>query len=71
MPYQDIEITCQCGEKFWWTAGEQNFINKLLEEGKLDTQDEITGEITQGEVVVPKRCPQCRENKKRKYKQKN
>lgn len=57
--YQDIEITCDCGEQFWWTAGEQKFMNRLREEGKVE------------EVARPRRCPRCREEKKRRFENKN
>lgn len=53
--YHDITITCACGEQFVWTAGEQEFMNDLLEKGKIQ------------EVKQPKRCKECRlEHKRRK-----
>lgn len=58
-PYQDINITCVCGEKFTWTKGEQLFLDKLLEDGKITV------------VTSPRRCPECRakhkELKKNQY----
>lgn len=51
----DIEIRCSCGNQFTWTAGEQKFMQSLLEEGKVDV------------INRPKRCPECRAQKKAKY----
>jgi hypothetical protein len=53
--YQDIQITCVCGKEFDWTAGEQKFMNRLYEEGKVQS------------VVQPKRCPDCRIEKKKRF----
>ena len=53
--YQEIEIRCECGETFIWTAGEQSFMAKLHEEGKVD------------KVNRPKRCPECRAKKKQRF----
>jgi hypothetical protein len=55
--YQDIEKTCVCGKGFIWTSGEQLFMNRLYEEGKIK------------EIVEPKRCPDCRKKKKERYEQ--
>lgn len=54
--YEDIEIKCnKCGVRFVWTKGEQYFLNRLQEEGKIDADV----------VIVPARkCPKCREEKK-------
>lgn len=54
--YQDIEKTCvQCSSPFTWTAGEQRFMNRLHEEGKIQS------------VSEPKRCPDCRAKKKERF----
>ena len=52
--FQDIQLTCICGEQFTWTSGEQTFMHDLYNKGKLD-----------GRVVAPKRCKACRLKKKR------
>jgi hypothetical protein len=65
--FQDIEITCFCGEKFVWKKEEQHFMNLLLTEGKLDTVDESTGAVVPGEVRTPKRCETHRKQKKARY----
>lgn len=55
--YKDKEIECStknCGV-FVWTAGEQDFMNRLLQDGKVDS------------VTPPKRCPQCRAQRKRQF----
>jgi hypothetical protein len=59
---QDKELVCvnpKCGDTFVWTAGEQNFMQNLLEQGKIDV------------VVEPKRCPDCRRAKKERFEKKN
>lgn len=37
---------------FVWTEGEQKFMQRLLEEGKIDT------------IIPPRRCPECRKKRK-------
>lgn len=63
--YQDIDLVCICGKSFVWTRGEQKFVNDLREKGKLDRRDPASGEIIPGEVKTPKRCKECREEKRR------
>jgi len=53
-PYEDITLNCTCGREFIWTAGEQAFMNDLYEKGKI------------AEVCAPKRCKECRLEKKRR-----
>ena len=54
--YQDIEKICvQCKRQFVWSAGEQHFINRLHEEGKIQS------------VTEPKRCPDCRKQKRERF----
>ncbi len=54
--YKNIEKTCvQCKRDFVWTAGEQHFINRLHEEGKIQS------------VTKPKRCPDCRKQKRERF----
>ena len=54
--YQDINLKCvECKSDFEWSAGEQKFINCLYEEGKVKG------------IIEPKRCPDCRQNKKKRY----
>ena len=50
--YQDINLTCVCNSPFVWTRGEQLFINKLKDEGKIPS------------VQTPRRCLDCRAKKK-------
>lgn len=50
--FEDIEIKCKCGRSFVWTAGEQKFMSKLLQEGKLQR------------IFTPRHCPKCRRHKK-------
>jgi len=52
---EDITIKCSCGKVFVWTRGEQEFMEDLLERGKIE------------EIYSPKRCPDCRRKKKEKY----
>ena len=63
--FKDIAITCICGQSFTWTKGEQEFVHDLLEKGKLDRVDERTGNFIPGEVKQPKRCKECRLQRKR------
>jgi len=51
--YQDIDLTCLCGQDFVWTRGEQEFMDSLFEQGKIKS------------VIQPKRCENCRLAKKR------
>ncbi len=51
--YADIEWECKCGADFIWTTGEQKFMDKLLESGKVE------------KVAQPSRCYECREERKR------
>jgi putative zinc ribbon protein len=51
-PYNDIDLACVCGERFTWSAGEQEFLNDLYIKGKIPA------------VNTPKRCPPCRQRKK-------
>ena len=54
--FTEKAITCsQCKKQFIWTVGEQKFIHKLYEDGKIEG------------VVEPKRCPECRQKKKERY----
>ena len=56
--YQDIELTCLCGNGFVWTSGEQEFMYDLEKNGKIPS------------VSEPKRCIPCRkENKERRESQ--
>ena len=58
--YKDIKLTCLCGKDFLWEAGEQKFMNDLMENGRLDKHDE-EGNITEkGTVKPPRRCRECR-----------
>lgn len=53
--YQDIEIVCLCGTKFNWSAGEQKFLQSLIDDGKTNRRD--------GSLITfnqPKRCKECR-----------
>lgn len=61
--YQDKELTCVCGKPFIWTSGEQEFMNDLLQKGKLD-EEQPDGTIRPGRVIPPKRCKDCRMKKK-------
>lgn len=54
--YPEKKITCsECNKEFTWTSGEQQFMNKLFEDGKIKS------------VIEPKRCPSCRQAKKARY----
>lgn len=48
---------------FIWTAGEQVFMDNLLQKGMLDRENP-DGTKSPGEVVEPKRCKDCRMKKK-------
>lgn len=53
--YQDKELVCvkeNCQTPFVWTGGEQKFMQKLVENGKIDR------------VIEPKLCPSCRAKRK-------
>ena len=50
--YKDIELICICGAPFTWQAGEQQFMDSLMESGKIPS------------VQVPKRCQKCRQERK-------
>lgn len=64
MEYEDEEIICKdCKEVFIYSAGEKIFMHDLFIQGKFDKPDG-----TQGKVVPPKRCPECRREHKSKYK---
>ena len=56
--FQDIKITCVCGEEFVWTKGEQDFLQGLVNDGKTN-RDNTPVTFTQ-----PKRCKECRAAKK-------
>ena len=63
--YQDINIVCICGKSFTWNVGEQKFVNDLLKKGKLDKIDSVSGAIIPGEIKPPRRCKECRLEKRR------
>lgn len=46
--FYDQTIQCLCGKEFIWTAGEQEFLDDLKNQGKIPN------------VITPKRCPDCR-----------
>lgn len=50
--FKDIELKCSCGKEFIWSIGEQEFINNLLESGKISS------------IESPKRCLSCRNKRK-------
>lgn len=56
--YNDIELVCLCGAPFTWTAGEQKFLNDLVNEGKIAS------------VQQPKRCAPCRQKNREEHKRK-
>lgn len=63
--FQDKKLKCQqptCLEEFIWTAGEQAFMERLKENGKLDSVKD--GVVTPGSVRTPKNCPACREKRR-------
>lgn len=58
MEYQDKELVCQeknCGRSFIFTAGEQNFLQGLYEDGKIQA------------ITAPKRCEDCKAKKKERF----
>jgi len=59
--YQNIELICLCGEPFIWTAGEQAFLQGLIDDGKTNKNG---SPIT---FMQPKRCKECRIIKKQRY----
>lgn len=62
MEKEDIELTCKdCEQLFIYTKGEQNFMSDLFIKGKLDKDG------VEGKIVTPKRCPECRQIHKKKY----
>lgn len=68
MEYEDKQIKCKdCGETFVHTRGEQSFMQELLDNGKLDHTDEITGVVTKGILVIPVRCRPCKQLKKKRF----
>lgn len=50
--YTDKEIVCRCGKVFTWTAGEQRFMQTLLDNGKIQ------------HLAPPRRCRECVQKKK-------
>jgi len=61
--FKDEEGVCsefECGTKFTITVGEQEFMQRLVEDGKLKDKE---GNILK-EFHLPKRCPECRQAKK-------
>lgn len=44
-----------CKTSFIWTEGEQEFLNKLVDEGSIQ------------ELIPPKRCHPCKEARSRKF----
>lgn len=68
--YKDKDLICtSCKKLFKWLAGEQMFMEKLLEQGDLDKEERDedgvpTGKMIPGQIIPPKRCPECRELKK-------
>jgi hypothetical protein len=56
--FQDIEKSekscVECGAGFIWTAGEQKFMSRLYDDGKIPY------------IIEPKRCPTCRAKKKKR-----
>jgi len=63
--YEDKELICICGEPFTWTAGEQRFLQSLIDDGKANRDGSL---IT---FTTPKRCKSCRVKKKREYEKRN
>ena len=65
--FQDVEIECMnikdsrfrdCEGNFVWSRGEQNFLQRLIDEGK-ENRDGSPVTFTQ-----PKRCKSCRLKKR-------
>lgn len=55
---EDIELVCTekgCGRNFIYTKGEQNFMNGLMEDGRIKA------------VTAPKRCEECRNKKRERF----
>lgn len=64
---QDKNIECcDCKNGFVWTEGEQDFMDGLLRDGKLDRRND-DGDIIPGQITPPKRCIDCRSIKKSRY----
>jgi hypothetical protein len=57
--YYDKFLKCACGQEFVWTAGEQEFMDNLLRDGKIK------------EVKTPVRCRWCKDKKKEKFADRN
>jgi len=50
---EDKSLDCiNCQAPFWWTVGEQKFLQRLVDSGKIN------------ELTPPKRCPDCRAARK-------
>lgn len=57
--YEDVKFSCVgCGSQVRWTAGEQKFLQNLIDDGKTN-QDGTPITFTQ-----PKRCKECRIKRK-------
>lgn len=57
---QDLELNCanpKCpnGGTFQWSVGEQRFMERLKETGKVT------------EIAQPKRCPDCRKERRARF----
>lgn len=66
--FHDREFTCQnqnCGDTFIWTAGEQRFLQRLVDEKKENRDGSY---VT---FIEPKRCPPCRQRKREERERKN
>lgn len=61
MPNKDISIVCVCGKQFYWTEGEQDFLQKLIDAGKSNRDGSAIS------FTHPKRCIDCRAAKKKMY----
>jgi len=59
--FKDILITCICGKSFVWTAGEQRFLQNLIDDGKTNRDGSPIS------FTRPKRCLECRLKKKEEY----
>lgn len=65
---EDTNLFCaDCNTEFIWTVGQQEFMQSLKENGKLDrlSNDGVT--MIEGQVTPPKRCDDCRGIRKSKY----
>ena len=52
---EDMELDCaNCGVTFTWTGGERKFMERLLEDGKIE------------KIVEPRACPECRLKRKQR-----